>query len=86
MFCSDILALFLERGISVNAPYNTKTPLMYAAENNTSTATIAWLLKHGAKTTYKTINGKTAFDFAQGNPRLPHNEAYWALNAANGGN
>ncbi|MCR5724745.1 MAG: ankyrin repeat domain-containing protein [Treponema sp.] len=83
---TDILSLFTEKGISLNAPYGGKTPLMYAAENNTNTNVIAWLLRRGAKTTYKTSDGKTAFDFAQANPRLPHNENYWALLPPTGGN
>ena len=84
---TDILALFLEKGISINAPYNGKTPLMYAAETNTNTQLISWLLKHGAKATYKTTSGMTAFDFAQRNSQLPHNEVYWSLNAlTTGGN
>lgn len=77
---TDILTLFLDKGMSLNAPYNGKTPLMYAAETNTHTQLIAWLLKHGAKATYKTTSGMTAFDFAQKNSQLPHNEDYWALN------
>ena len=84
---TDILALFLEKGISLNAPYNGKTPLMYAAETNTNTRLISWLLKHGAKATYKTTSGMTAFDFARRNSQLPHNEVYWSLNTlTTGGN
>ena len=82
---TDILALFLEKGISLNAPYNGKTPLMYAAETNTNTRLIAWLLKHGAKATYRTTTGMTAFDFARKNSQLPRNEVYWSLNALAGG-
>lgn len=81
---ASTLSLFLEKGIAVNSPFQGKTPLMYACDSNKDTATIEWLLAHGAKTHYKTADGKTAFDFARENPRLPHNKVYWSLNASSG--
>lgn len=77
-----ILQLFIDKGIAINAPYEGKTALMYAAENNTSTATIQWLLAHGARAHYKTTAGQTAFDFARANRRLPKDAVYWSLNAS----
>lgn len=77
-----ILQLFIDKGIAINAPYEGKTPLMYAAETNTSTATIQWLLAHGARAHYKTTAGQTAFDFARANRRLPKDAVYWSLNAS----
>ena len=76
----DTLQLFVEKGIAVNAPYEGKTPLMYAAETNTSTKTIAWLLENGARIRYKTASGLTAFDYARANKQLPRDKVYWSLN------
>ncbi len=78
----NILQLFIDKGIAINAPYEGKTPLMYAAETNTSTATIQWLLAHGARAHYKTTAGQTAYDFARMNRRLPKDAVYWSLNAS----
>lgn len=80
----EILNLFLKKGININSPYNGKTPLMHAAEYNKSTDTIAWLLKNGAKTTYKTATGMTAFDYAKENKKLPRNDIFWKLNTTSG--
>ena len=76
----SVLQLFIDKGIAINAPYEGKTPLMYAAETNTSTATLKWLLEHGARTRYKTTTGQTAFDFARTNRQLPKDDVYWSLN------
>ena len=76
----DTLQLFIDKRVAVNAPYEGKTPLMYAAETNTSTSTISWLLRNGARTRYKTSNGMTAFDYARTNKRLPRDSVYWSLN------
>ncbi|MBQ7159285.1 MAG: ankyrin repeat domain-containing protein [Treponema sp.] len=74
------LQLFIEKNLAINAPYEGKTPLMYAAETNTDTKTINWLLQNGARTRYKTANGMTAFDYARANKRLPRDKVYWSLN------
>lgn len=76
----QILEAFYKKGIPLNAAYDGKTALMYAAESNKDTRTIAWLLSKGAKKTYKTRNGMTAFDFATQNKKMPHDEIYWSLN------
>lgn len=75
----SVLSVFLARGISLNTPFDDKTPLMYAAESNRTTAVIGWLLSNGASKNYRTIDGKSAFDFAAENRKLPHDETYWAL-------
>ncbi|MBQ6056660.1 MAG: ankyrin repeat domain-containing protein, partial [Treponema sp.] len=47
---TQTLDLFWDKGLSINSPYDGKTPLMYAAESNKDTKIIAWLLNNGAKT------------------------------------
>ncbi len=76
----DVLEVFVKKGLSINSSYDGKTPLMYAAETNSNTKIIKWLLSSGARTTYKTSGGKTAWDFAKENSALPHDDNYWALN------
>lgn len=78
----SILNVFVDIGMPVNVSYEGKTPLMYAAETNTSTTLISWLIEHGANSGYRTVQGKTAFDFAQQNKRLPHDKVFWSLNTA----
>lgn len=77
---TEILQLYIDKGININSSFNGKTPLMYAAENSKDTKIIEFLLQKGAKISYKTENGQTAFDFARKNKNLPHNEVYWKLN------
>lgn len=74
------LKIFLEHGVPVNRFYEGKTPLMYACEFGTTTDLIKILLENGAITKVRTGNGKTAFDFAQLNTHLEHNDVYWSLN------
>jgi ankyrin repeat protein len=78
----SILNVFVDTGMPVNVSYEGKTPLMYAAETNTSTTLISWLIEHGANSGYRTVQGKTAFDFAQQNKHLPHDKVFWSLNTA----
>ncbi len=75
----SILEVFYKKELSLNASYDGKTPLMYAAESNKDTKTLEWLLKNGAKKTYRTKSGLTAFDFAKENKMLPHDGIYWSL-------
>lgn len=76
-----VLQLFLNMGLSLNQIYTGgKTPLMYAAQNNTETATIGFLQKNGANPKIRSKDGKTAFDYASQNKRLKHDTFYWALN------
>ena len=74
------LKVFLESGVPVNRFYEGKTPLMYACEFSTSTDVIKLLIDNGAITKVRTSDGKTAFNFAELNTHLEHNDTYWSLN------
>ena len=71
---------FLYKSIPLNTFYNGKTPLMYAAQYSDSTKIINCLLEAGAITSIRSTEGKTAFDYAQENKLLAHDDYYWALN------
>ncbi len=77
--------LFVKKGLKINIAYDGKTPLMYAAKTNRSTKIIEYLLNTGAKTSYKSSEGKTAFQYAKENARLPHDGVYWRLNSMENG-
>ncbi len=72
--------LFVDKGTPLNRFWEGKTPLMYAAETGSSTPLIALLVKSGAIISIRTSDRKTAFDFAQVNTTLPHDQIYWSLN------
>lgn len=72
--------IFIDVGIPLNVFYQGKTPLMYAAAFSKSTSVIKMLLQNGAQTQIRSIDGKTAFDYARENKALPQDEYYWALN------
>lgn len=74
------LQVFIDKNIEINRFYEGKTPLMYAAEYATSTEIIELLLDNGAQTAIRSTQGKTAFDYAEFNSQLEHNDVYWALN------
>lgn len=74
------LKVFIESGIPINRFYEGKTPLMYACEFSTSTDVIKLLMDNGAITKVRTSDGKTAFNFAELNTHLEHNDTYWSLN------
>lgn len=74
------LRIFLDRGIAINRFFEGKTPLMYAAEYACSTSVIKLLLDNGAVSGIRTAEGKTAFNFAESNKHLEHNDIYWSLN------
>ena len=74
------LKVFIEHGVPVNRFYEGKTPLMYACEFATTTEVIKLLLDNGAMTKVRTGDGKTAFNFAELNTHLEHNDVYWSLN------
>ena len=71
---------FLYKSIPLNTFYNGKTPLMYAAQYSDSTKILNCLLEAGAITSIRSTEGKTAFDYAQENKLLAHDDYYWALN------
>ena len=80
---SEVLQAFIDKGVSLNIPYNGKTPLMVACQTSKNTKLIEWLLKNGAsKKQIEAATGKTAFDYAKENKKLPHNVIYWSLNPA----
>ena len=72
--------IFIDAGIPLNVFYQGKTPLMYAAAFSKSTSVIKILLQNGAQTQIRSIDGKTAFDYARENKALTQDEYYWALN------
>ena len=55
---------------------------MYAAAYNPNEEVITTLLKAGADAKAKSHEGKTAFDYAQGNAKLEGTEAYGKLKKA----
>lgn len=71
---------FLYKSIPLNTFYNGKTPLMYAAQYSSSTKILKRLLQEGAITSIRSTEGKTAFDYAQENIMLSHDDVYWSLN------
>ncbi len=72
--------IFLDFGFPVNSYYEGKTPLMYTCKYCTSTKVIKLLLDKNAAVNVRSTEGKTAFDYAQGNKALPKDEIYWSLN------
>lgn len=74
---------FIDKGVPLNAFWEGKTPLMYAAAAGSSTAVIEVLLEAGAMPSARTASGLRAFDFAQKNQALERDDIYWSLNADN---
>lgn len=74
------IKLFIDMGIPINRIWNGKTPLIYACQYCTSTSTIKLLLDGGAKTLVRDSVGKTAFDYAEANAHLAHDDIFWSLN------
>ena len=72
---------FIDFGVPLNRFYEGKTPLMYAAEFSSSTKIIKLLLDNGAVPAIRSAEGKTAFEYAQLNTQLEHDETYWSLNS-----
>ena len=59
-----------------------QTPLMHGAECNENSDVITTLLNAGADAKAKSIEGRTAFDYAQNNHKIKGTKAYWDLNNA----
>lgn len=74
------IQLFIHKGTPLNRFWEGKTPLMYAAQYCSSTDILDLLLKNGAIVWTSTADRKTAFDFAQTNTQLKHDQIYWSLN------
>ncbi|MBQ0040014.1 MAG: ankyrin repeat domain-containing protein [Treponema sp.] len=72
--------LFLDMKVPLNRLWKGQTPLMYAAQYGTSTEVIKQLLDAGADPELLSDKGKSAFDYAKNNKRLPHDDTYWSLN------
>lgn len=72
--------IFLNKSIPLNSYIDGKTPLMYAAQFSTSTKVIKYLVDNGAITTVRSIEGKTALDYALANNGLERNSDFWTLN------
>lgn len=71
---------FIIAGVPLNAYYDGKTPLMYAARYTSSTKLLKLLLDEGAKPKARSTEGKTIFEYASENKNLPHDDIYWSLN------
>ena len=76
----QILEVFFGHGITANIVHKGKTPLMLAAQTNTDTDCIEFLLERGADKTFVTADRKDAYYFAKRNPNLPRNDVFWSLN------
>ena len=77
----EVLQAFIDKQVPVNIPFNGKTPLMLACQTCKNTEIIEWLLENGAsKYQIEAATGKTAYDYAKENSKLPHNVIYWSLN------
>ena len=72
----------LKAGADIKARPVGKTALMLASRFNEGPDVIIILLKVGADAKAKDIEGKTAWNWAQGNEKLKGTKAYWALNDA----
>lgn len=78
---NEVLQAFIDKKVPLNIPYNGKTPLMLACQTGRNTDLIEWLLRNGAsKYQTEAATGKTAYDYAKENKKLPHNVTYWSLN------
>ena len=76
-----VLQAFVDKKVPLNVPFDGKTPLMVACQTNRNTKIIGWLLDNGAsKNQVEASTGKTAFDYARENRKLPHDVTYWSLN------
>ncbi|MBD5436657.1 MAG: hypothetical protein HDR36_09185 [Treponema sp.] len=76
----QILEVFFRHGITANIVHKGKTPLMLAAQTNTDTDCIEFLLERGADKTFVTADRKDAYYFAKRNPNLSRNDIFWSLN------
>ena len=78
-----VIAALAKAGANVNdRTLDGFTALMLAARDTRNPEVIVALLKAGADGTLTSDAGKTAFDYAAGNPKLKGTAAYKALNKA----
>ena len=79
----EVIRVLLDAGADVNARVEDgMTPLMFAAEGNQNPEVIMTLLDNGADGEKISIEGKTAFDYANENKHIKGTKAYWRLNDA----
>ena len=80
----EVITALLKAGARLDDRDNIvgMTPLMWAATNNANPEVVMILLKAGANGKTKSLEGKTAFDYAKDNPNIKDTAAYWALNNA----
>ena len=79
----DVITTLLNAGARLDdRDKNGWTPLIRAAWFNENPEVITTLLNAGADAKAKSIEGKTAFDYAQNNPTIKGTKAYWDLNNA----
>jgi ankyrin repeat protein len=75
-----IITTLIEAGAKVdNRDMLGRPPLMLAAQSNSNPEVIITLLGAGANPRLKSIEGKTAFDYAEKNEKVKGTEAYLEL-------
>ncbi|MDD4220319.1 MAG: ankyrin repeat domain-containing protein [Sphaerochaetaceae bacterium] len=75
----ELLEMLIDAGINIDAKdMYGKTPLMYAAEND-SLEVIALLLRAGADVIARDNDGETAFEYAQYNDDVYSSKEFWQL-------
>ncbi|MCQ2610180.1 MAG: ankyrin repeat domain-containing protein [Treponema sp.] len=78
----EIINEFMPYVKKINALYNGKTPLMYAASNYQDTKVLKMLLEKGSDPNIISSEKKNAFSYAKENPKLVHDGIYWSLNVS----
>lgn len=58
----------------------TDDSLLVVAGSNSNPAVVEALIKAKADVTARDISGKTAFDYAEDNPKIKGTSVYWKLN------
>lgn len=85
MFAANSDLAVIEALIKAKANVNARnkdggTPLMLAAMLNSNPAVIETLVKASADINARDKAGKTAFDYAEDNPKIKGTPVYWKLN------
>ena len=75
--------LLIENGAKVNdrTPDTGKTALFYAVQYNSNPEVVSALLNYGADQNIKDVFGRTAYDYAQRNPKLKNADVLWLFSA-----
>jgi len=75
----ELFEMLIDAGINIDAKdMYGKTPLMYAAEND-SCEVLSLLLQSGADVITRDNDGETAFDYAQDNDDIYGTKEFWQL-------